>query len=127
MNQTTVLIIEKDNTLARELEELLSEIGFNVRLANSVDGVFDVLGKDNFDLILLDASFPEISGCEVFQEIQFNHPDSKTILCFNSYSHQIKTIMSELRVAATIQKPFELDSLLELFNNHSNLSATGFD
>ena len=119
MNHAKILIVEKDLTLARELQELLSEVGFSVQLANTVEAILDVVGNHKFDLILLDASFPEISGVKVFQDIQCSCPNSHTILSFNSYSYDIKKIITELRVAATIQKPFELESLLELFNNYS--------
>jgi DNA-binding NtrC family response regulator len=119
VNHATILIVEKDLTLARELQELLTEVGFIVKLANTVEAILEVVGNNKFDLILLDASFPEISGVKVFQDIQYSCPNCQTILSFNSYSYDIKKIISELRIAATIQKPFELDSLLELFTNHS--------
>ena len=121
MDKTKILIVEKDLTLAKELEELLTEMGFNVQAANTVEAIIELMGNNRFDLILLDASYPEISGVQLFQEIQNNQPECKTILCFNSYSIQIKNIISDLRVAATIQKPFELDSLLEIVHRYSTI------
>jgi DNA-binding NtrC family response regulator len=120
VNHANILIVEKDLTLAKELQELLAEAGFNVRLATTVDAILDIIRNNKFDLIILDAHFPEISGVELFQDIQYSHPDCKTILCFNSYSVQIKKIIDDLRIAATVQKPFELDSLIEILQNYSN-------
>jgi DNA-binding NtrC family response regulator len=121
LEQINILIVEKDITLAKELQELLSDVGFFVQLADSMDAVTEMVKKNNFDFILLDSSFPEISGVEIFRDLQMLNPDCKTILCFNSYSVQIKKIISELRVAATVQKPFELDMLIELVHNNSQL------
>lgn len=121
MDEIHILILEKDITLAKELQELLTDMGYQVDLANSVHSLRELTGNNNFDFILLDASFPEISGVEIFQEIQSIHPGCKTILCFNSYSVQIKQIISELSIAATMQKPYELDSLLELVQNYSQM------
>jgi len=123
VNQARILIVEKDLTLAKELEELLTEAGFLVRLATSVEAILDVISNNRFDLIILDASFPEISGVKLFQDIQFTHPECKTILCFNSYSVQIKKIIDDLRIAATVQKPFELDSLIELLQTNSRIGT----
>jgi DNA-binding NtrC family response regulator len=121
LDKLNILIVEKDVTLAKELQELLTDMGFNVKLANSVEAILDLVGNNSFDLIFLDASFPEVSGVKVFQDIKYSHPNCKTILCYNSYSHQIKRIVTDLGVAATIQKPFELDSLLEIFHSNSRL------
>ncbi len=124
LNHANILIVEKDLTLAKELQELLGDAGFNVKLATTVDAILDIIRGNKFDLIILDAHFPEMSGVELFQDIQFSHPECKTILCFNSYSTQIKKIIEDLRIAATVQKPFELDSLVELLQNYSSVPQT---
>ena len=118
MEKINILIVDKDITLAKELQELLSDIGFQVQFANNIETIVEMVGNNNFDFILLDASFPEVSGIKIFQDIQSTHPHCKTILCFNSYSIQIQKIINELQVAATVQKPFELDSLIELVQNN---------
>jgi DNA-binding NtrC family response regulator len=124
LDKINILIIEKDVTLARELQELLTDMGYSIKLANTIETIVEIVNKNQFDFILLDASYPEISGVEIFQEIQSNFPNCKTILCFNSYSGQIKKIVSELSVAATVQKPFELESLIELVQNYYQIGES---
>jgi len=62
-----ILIIEDEKPLARALELKLEYEGFDAKAVfNGEDGL-DLIGKETFDLILLDLVMPKIDGFKVLE------------------------------------------------------------
>lgn len=65
-----ILIVEDEKPLARALSLKLQSTGFMVTTAfNGVEAI-DVLGKDHFDLMILDLIMPRMDGFAVLKKLK---------------------------------------------------------
>ncbi|MDR0724133.1 MAG: response regulator [Endomicrobium sp.] len=70
MLQKKILVVDDDVVFLDSLDILFSDHGFTVvKLVNSND-IFDVLEKENPDLILLDVWLPKVSGFEILKNLK---------------------------------------------------------
>ena len=65
-----IFLVEDDMTIAKNLTRLLSAEGFTVAHAPTRQQAFDMLGKQKFDLGLVDISLPDGNGFTVCTEIK---------------------------------------------------------
>ena len=65
-----IFLVEDDMTIAKNLTRLLSAEGFAVVHAPTQQEAFDMLGKQKFDLGLVDISLPDGNGFTVCTEIK---------------------------------------------------------
>ena len=66
----TLLIIEDDNELCRELQDILEDEGFDVTSACDGDTGFECASRGGFDLILLDLKLPGRSGVRILKDLR---------------------------------------------------------
>ena len=78
MNNKSILIVEDEKVIRKFLRVQLNQWGYKVTEAE--DGVQAILrlGKENFDLILLDIVMPNKDGWEVMKEVRLS-PKTKGI------------------------------------------------
>lgn len=65
-----IFLVEDDMTIAKNLTRLLSTEGFTVTHATTQQQAFELLGKQQFDLGLVDISLPDGNGFTVCTEIK---------------------------------------------------------
>ena len=58
-----VLLIEDDNAVARSIELMLKAAGFNIYTTDLGEEGVDLGKVYEYDIIILDLSLPDISGC----------------------------------------------------------------
>ena len=111
-----ILVVDDDQDLVELITDVLERDGrFETR---SVNNGFDagMMVKDyRPDLIVLDVMLPDINGKEVCQRVRRDETmDDVRIICISGIVEADK--IEELRVAGAndfMQKPFEVDKLLE--------------
>ncbi len=83
-----ILIIEDEEILADLLEKKLTQVGYEVSVAN--DGIegLDKVKESIPDLILLDIVMPRMGGFDVMRELQKNQDFSKIPIVIISNSGQ---------------------------------------
>jgi DNA-binding response OmpR family regulator len=70
-----ILILEDEKPMARALELKLTHAGFETRVAFNGEEGLSYLGKESFDLILLDLVMPKMGGLAFLEAMK---KDSKT-------------------------------------------------
>lgn len=70
MEGKKILIIEDEKPLAKALSLKLSHAGASATVAGNGDEAIELLGKESFDLILLDIIMPKKDGFETMKEIR---------------------------------------------------------
>ena len=65
-----IFLVEDDMAIAKNLSRLLTAEGFTVTHAPTMQQAFDMLGKQRFDLGLVDISLPDGNGFTVCTEIK---------------------------------------------------------
>jgi two-component system KDP operon response regulator KdpE len=108
-----VLVVEDDDALCNVLAELLETEGYSVvQAGNGVDGLQLAL-KRTPDVILLDLGMPHRSGLDVLQALKQTAPTREIpVLIISGYAMVLMDTNGH-GADGVIQKPFNLDHLLE--------------
>lgn len=71
---STILLVEDHADTAKSLARLLGMIGYNVKMADSVQAAVDLAGRESFDLLLSDIALPDGDGVEVLHRLSADRP-----------------------------------------------------
>jgi two-component system response regulator AtoC len=113
LNNSTVLIVDDDESICKYLKDLLSLRGFKPITANSGEKAIELLSRgDCFSLILLDLMMPGLNGLDVLKHIK--QIDSSVPVIMISVNGLANAVVSAIKGGASdyIVKPFEDEELL---------------
>jgi len=117
MRPPRVLLVDDDAEMRSLLGEILSEEGYEVVLAEDGFGLLDRvgdswLGAEDFDLVLSDVRMPGCTGLDALEALR--EDDWATPVLFMTAFGSKRTHREAARLGAEIlDKPFEMDELLE--------------
>ena len=75
------------------------------------------MNRDRIDLVIMDMIMPDMSGGEAIEKIRSINPEVKVILSSGySVDCMAREIMGRGGVQAFLQKPFQLDLLINKIN-----------
>jgi signal transduction histidine kinase/DNA-binding response OmpR family regulator len=80
-----ILVVDDDSDVARTLVELLAFHGYPALTAGSGEEALEKLASDPFDLVLLDARLPGISGFETCAQIRERHGPSLPVMILTAF------------------------------------------
>jgi signal transduction histidine kinase len=107
-----LLVVDDDAENARMLAEVLEEQGFGVRVANSAKEALALWDSAPFDVALLDAVMPDVSGWELARRLRERSPH--VVLAMVTGLNTRGQSRSNLSlVDAVFQKPLQLEALDE--------------
>jgi two-component system cell cycle response regulator CpdR len=109
VSRRRILVVEDDDDIRRFNAEALIGSGYHVEAA--VDGAqgWEALNASPYDLLITDNHMPKLTGVELIKKLNDARIPVRVILA----SGVPPAEESELRLAATLPKPFTLDELLE--------------
>ncbi|ABX03235.1 MULTISPECIES: response regulator [Herpetosiphon] len=113
----TIFIMDDDLALQMVMEIALREVGYEVVLANNgVEGIAQ-LETLKPDLIISDIMMPEMDGVEAFNQIRERIQDEGIPMVIVTALNR-KPWFSDLEEegAVILQKPFEVDTFIDLIN-----------
>jgi DNA-binding response OmpR family regulator len=106
--QTTphVLVMEDEFSVAKGLEMVLKEEGYDVELAATGEQALENLGRKVFDLLVADLRLPDINGMEVIKILRQKRPQTMVIVITGYAS--VDTVVESMKLGAYeyIPKPF---------------------
>ena len=76
----TILMVDDDREMCREMAEILSEVGYTVRTEYDGASGLSAATAEHFDLILLDFKMPGMTGLEVLRELRVRNVDARIIV-----------------------------------------------
>jgi signal transduction histidine kinase len=118
MERTTanILVIDDEVGMREGCRRALTPHGFQVTTAeHGVDGLRK-LGERNFDLILLDAMMPGMSGLELLERIQDHDPDTVCVMITGYATVDLAAQAMKKGAQDFLPKPFTSDELLTAVN-----------
>lgn len=118
VQQKSILIIEDDKDITFALTEFLESEGYKIFAVENGQLALDLLKKVALpNLILLDMMMPVMNGWQFALEFvsKFDHLCSFIVM---TAAADAKTRAEEVRAADWIEKPFELDRVLELIKKY---------
>jgi DNA-binding response OmpR family regulator len=109
-----ILLVDDDMQIRKSLHKVLCAEGYEVVLAaNGQEGIRQFYA-DQFDLLLLDVSLPDMSGWEVFGTITSINPFLPIIIITGKDEQHDLAVLAG--VGALIEKPLDVPRLLETVN-----------
>lgn len=112
----TILIVDDEPEIRNSVRGILEEEGLNVLEAADGREALDLIQARSPEVVLLDIWMPNVDGLELLGQMQGHlHPPEVVVI---SGHGNIDTAVKATKLGACdfIEKPFSLDSLLELVN-----------
>ncbi len=103
-----------DRRIRRQLERLLIDKGYRVVRADSGPAVLEAVARLNFDLVLLEAGLPGLSGMETLESLRRGYPRLPVVIL--SETGTTEEVIRAIKLGAFdyILKPFDEDELLKV-------------
>jgi DNA-binding NtrC family response regulator len=115
----TILIVDDKNVQLKTLRRALRTRGYQVIEAMTGTQALDHIGKnETIDIVLTDYAMPEMNGIELLQMIR---KTKKILPVIIMTAYGDKDLVSEAlhyRCNGFIDKPFNIDELLDVINKH---------
>jgi DNA-binding response OmpR family regulator len=83
-----ILVVDDEPNLRLVYKEVLSDEGYEVLEAESIKETFDILNREEIDLVLLDIKLRSESGLDVLQRITKEFSNIPVVLCSAYVSFQ---------------------------------------
>lgn len=107
----TLLIVEDEAVLARNLAKLFARQGFDVHQATGVVEAQRIVATTPVDIVLLDLRLPDGSGFDLLDALTAAEPD-RPVIMMTAYGSVADAVRAMQRGARDyVQKPFELDEI----------------
>jgi CheY-like chemotaxis protein len=107
--QTRVLVVDDDKLVRRFITESLRSLHYHVTEAENGTEGLAALGRERFELLLVDFAMPGMNGAEVVRAAQDRQPGIK-VLMVSGYADSA-AVESALGSARLLRKPFDLAEL----------------
>ena len=108
-----VLLVEDELIVAKGLEMVMTEGGYDVDMADTGRGALHKFWtKDNFDLLVADLRLPDIDGMEVIEQVRERRPETKVVIItgYPSVSTAVQAV--KIGVSDYLRKPFTDDEFI---------------
>ena len=110
----TILLVEDEDSVRNLLEEILSEVGYEIFAASSGSQALEIVANaiHPIDIVLTDIRMPKMNGRELVEKLQRDF-GLQRIIFMSGYTDDAE-IVNELikNPAAFLQKPFSRETLL---------------
>ncbi len=113
--QMKILVVEDSNTLRYIIVKMLRDNGYkDVVAVGSAEEALPLLGKEKFDLLLLDWNLPQMSGFDLLRHIRATPPIAALNVVMVTTIHERQNILQALKVGLQgyILKPVKQEVLL---------------
>jgi DNA-binding response OmpR family regulator len=113
MNRKQILAVDDDPDILDIIEEVLSDMGYRVERAGSIEEGERRLHNSQPHLVLLDLHLPDRNGSYLARKLK-NHDETKhiPIILFSSHN-ELEFTASDVKADSYLAKPFDLDELVE--------------
>ncbi len=111
MNRVTILVVDDEESQLHTLSGYLSKQGYTVFEADCGEKAFELVEREQVDLVLTDMRMPGLTGMELLQKIHSLNPEIDVILmtAFSQVDEAVATM--KLNARDYLQKPIDLDQL----------------
>lgn len=107
-----ILVVEDDKSASRLMQIVLSEAGYNTRIATNGIKALEILDNEYIDIILLDLMMPEMDGHEFITTIRKNQINTPVIIITAKLTAEEKYKSFIEGADDFITKPFDVQELL---------------
>ena len=106
-----ILVIDDEKSILDLLSVVFEKEGYSVETSLSATRAVELMGNEDFDIIISDIKMPKMSGMELLRYVRKNRPDIPIVM-ITAYG-TIKQAVEALKAGAMdyIVKPFDVEEL----------------
>jgi len=117
--ELNILIIEDNERICETLSDILSENGYEVKVANQGKEGLALAKEEKIPICLVDLRLPDINGIDVLRGIKEDNPEAYTII-ITAYASKENAIEAlKIGVHSYLEKPLNIEELLEVVKKAS--------
>jgi len=108
-----ILIVDDDQDIQNHCQRILERAGYETVSAMTAGTGLDIIGNENFDLLLFDVFLPDFSGLELLEQVSNGQLAKCPIIVITGHgSIDMAVTAMKLGAADYVQKPLSKESLL---------------
>jgi len=107
----SVLVVDDEPGMREFLEIMLTKEGYEVSIASNGEEAIEKIGKESFDLAIVDIQMPGINGIEVLRNTREKNYNTTIIMITAFASHESAIEAMKLGAYYYITKPFKIDEI----------------
>ena len=111
-----ILVMEDDLSMAKGLEMVLSEEGYDVNWAGTGELALEAFKQKRYDLLVADLRLPGIDGMEVIKQVKEEKPETEVIVITGYGTTATAVEAMKLGVHDFLPKPFTEDQIKASIN-----------
>jgi len=115
-----VLVMEDEEIVAKGLEMVLEEEGYDVDLAYTGAGALETFSNKDFDLLIADLRLPDSDGLEVIKIVKERRPETEVVVITGYSSVTSAVDAMKIGVADYLPKPFTESEIIVAVDNALN-------
>ncbi|MEN6372511.1 MAG: response regulator [Armatimonadota bacterium] len=119
LSKGSILVVDDEINLCRILGAKLAKNGYSVVAVHDGQQAIDKVRESSFDVVLLDLILPKVDGLSALAEIRNLDRDLPVIVMTACESSESLDKARSHGVSAYVNKPFDLDSLIDLVQTTS--------
>ena len=106
-----ILVMEDDLSVAKGLEMVLSEEGYDVHLAGTGGLALEAFKQKRYDLLVADLRLPDINGMDVIKKVRDEKPETEVIVITGYGTTSAAVEAMKMGVRDFLPKPFTEDQI----------------
>jgi len=117
MIKDKILVIDDEAGIRSSLKGILEDEGYEVKTTESGEDGFNLLKKQNFDLILLDIWLPQMNGIELLKKIKIMEENIQIIMITGHGTVETAVTATKLGAYDFLEKPLSLEKVVLTVKN----------
>ncbi len=116
-----ILFADDQQALIEPLKDLLTKRGHSVELAFDGLKALELIDQNDFEVVFLDFSLPEVTGLEIIEQVKKSKPKIKTVI-MTGYPLMKDFLVNTIGADDYLSKPFsfeEVDAVLKKYSAKS--------
>ena len=117
-----ILVVDDNPDIVELMQSLLESGGYDVSTTSGGNSCLEILSKEEFDIILLDITMPDVSGFDVVQKLNdLKRLEKNKVILFTAASISDSELdkWKEIGVKACLRKPFDPGTLFQIISDVS--------
>jgi len=114
VSRARILVVDDEPIVQQYLTDILTDEGHEVEIIDKGDEAMDKLSNENYDVILLDIKLPDMSGTDIYRQLQKKDKSKARKVIFitgDAMGEDTMTFLFKAK-APYITKPFDIDKMM---------------